>query len=104
MWSTSFGDEDLMIDQKTFPLDDLSTVEYNLKMRWTFEKDIDILKSGQKGACFKTLAQYPAQLMYFAPLKPSSVEAIEELLHAPGNFESEITQIQNLEYYTGQCN
>ncbi|XP_067649114.1 uncharacterized protein [Haliotis asinina] len=103
-WATSFGDERLMIDLKTFPLKDLSTVEYNLKMRWTFEKDIDILNSGQKGACFRTLAEYPVQLMYFAPLKPSTVEAIEDVLHAPGNFESEITQVQNLDYYTGQCN
>ncbi|XP_046577172.1 uncharacterized protein LOC124285072 [Haliotis rubra] len=104
MWETSFGDEELMIEQKTFPFNDLSTVDYNLKMRWKFEKDIGILKSGHKAACFRTLAEYPVQLMYFGPIKPSGIEAIEEVVHAPGNFETEITQIQNLDYYTGQCN
>ncbi|XP_071104977.1 uncharacterized protein [Haliotis cracherodii] len=103
MWATSFGDEDLIIDTKTFPVKDLSTLEYNNKIKWTFEKDIDILKSGQKGVCFRTQADFPVQLMYFAPVNPSGVEAIEEFLHAPGNFESDITRIQNLEYYSGQC-
>ncbi|XP_046577205.1 uncharacterized protein LOC124285090 [Haliotis rubra] len=59
MWETSFGDEELMIDQKTFPFNDLSTVEYNLKLRWTFEKDIDILKSGQKGGVFQSSGKIP---------------------------------------------
>ncbi|XP_071108579.1 uncharacterized protein [Haliotis cracherodii] len=103
MWATSFGDEELIIDVNTFPVKELSTLEYNNQMKWKFERDMDILNSGQKGACFRTLAGFPVQLMYFAPVNSSGIDAIEEFVHAAGNLVSEITQIQNLEYYTGQC-
>ncbi|XP_071108618.1 uncharacterized protein [Haliotis cracherodii] len=103
MWASSFGNDDLIMDKEIFPVKDLSTLEYNLKLKWIFEEDLAIRENGQTAVCFKTLAEFPVELVYFAPVKPSKSEAIVDALHGPNNFHNEVTRIENLDYYTGVC-
>ncbi|XP_067649138.1 uncharacterized protein [Haliotis asinina] len=100
MWSSSFEDEDLLMDRKTLLVGDLSTLEYNEMLKWTFEKDVALRKSGQKQTCFKTLAVFPVELMYFAPVSQHVMDEMEEYLRGPRRFQNEVTRIQNLDHYT----
>ncbi|XP_046371165.1 uncharacterized protein LOC124145446 [Haliotis rufescens] len=103
MWASSFGNDDLIMDKEIFPVKDLSTLEYNEKLKWIFEEDLALHKNGQPAVCFKTLAEFPVELVYFAPVKQSKSEAIVDALHGPNNFHNEVTRIENLDYYTGVC-
>ncbi|XP_046562353.1 uncharacterized protein LOC124271298 [Haliotis rubra] len=102
-WTYSFQDENLAMVTKVFPVGDLSTLEYNERLKMTFQQDLAILKSGQKGVCFRILAEYPVELVYFAPVSQMKVEAIDESLASPGLYENEVKRIQNLANYTAVC-
>ncbi|XP_048238971.1 uncharacterized protein LOC124116670 [Haliotis rufescens] len=103
MFATSFGDDDLIMDRKIFPEKDLTTLEYNEKLKWTFERNAEFVKAGMQGTCFKTLAAYPVELVYFVTVNPHTIEVIEEGLHGPNHFQNQVTRIENLDSYTGVC-
>ncbi|XP_048242438.1 uncharacterized protein LOC125374818 [Haliotis rufescens] len=103
MWVSSFGNDDLLMEKQIFPVKDLSTLEYIEKLKWTFEKDLAIIKNGQPAECFKTLAEFPVELVYFGPASQSKMEAEEDLLHGPNTFHNEVSRIEKLDDYTGVC-
>ncbi|XP_046343179.2 uncharacterized protein LOC124124104 [Haliotis rufescens] len=96
-------DEDLLLGKQIFHVRDLTTAEFDEKMTQMFERDVGVLKAGQRAACFRTLASLPVELMHFAPVGPQKMEAIAETLHAPDTFDLEIIRIQNLAPYRGGC-
>ncbi|XP_067653992.1 uncharacterized protein [Haliotis asinina] len=97
------NDEDLLLGKEIFPVKGLTTAQYNEKLRQMFVRDISILNAGQPSASFRTLANLPVELIYFAPVTPTAIEAMAKTLHAPDNFEFEILRIQKLDTYTGGC-
>ncbi|XP_067653438.1 uncharacterized protein [Haliotis asinina] len=97
------ADEDLLLGTQIFPVNGLTTAEYNEKLRQMFVRDISILNAGQKAACFRTLARLPVELIHFAPVGQKAMEAIAETLHAPDTFDLEILRIQQLDTYAGRC-
>ncbi|XP_071108611.1 uncharacterized protein [Haliotis cracherodii] len=103
MWVSSFGNDDLIMDKQIFPVKDLSTLEYNEKLKWIFEEDLAIIKKGQPAVCFKTLAEFPVELVYLGPVKPSKSEAYVGAFHGPNTFHNEVTRIENLDFFTGVC-
>ncbi|XP_048247767.1 uncharacterized protein LOC124126780 [Haliotis rufescens] len=103
MWASSFGNDDLIMDKEIFPVKDLSTLEYIDKLKWIFEEDLAIIKNGQPTVCFKTLAEYPVELVFFGQASQSKTEAIEDVLHEPNTLYNEVTRLENLDYYTGVC-
>ncbi|XP_067649134.1 uncharacterized protein [Haliotis asinina] len=103
LWTYSFKDGNLTMVTKIFPVGDLTTTEYDERLKLTFEQDRSILETGQKGACFRVLAEYPVKLVYFAPVTPTQIQAIEKILLAPGMYENEATRIENLASYTAVC-
>ncbi|XP_067653941.1 uncharacterized protein [Haliotis asinina] len=96
-------DEDLVLGTQIFHVKDLTTAEYDEVLRQMFVRDMGILKAGQRAACFRTLAGLPVEVIHFAPVGQKKMEAIAEILHAPGNFDFEILRIQQLDRYTGGC-
>ncbi|XP_071098108.1 uncharacterized protein [Haliotis cracherodii] len=96
-------DDHLQLGKQIFYVKDLTTAEFDEKMRQMFVRDMGILKAGQRAACFRTLASLPVELMHFAPVGPQKIEAIEEILHGPDTFDLEIIRIQNLAPYGGGC-
>ncbi|XP_048251376.1 uncharacterized protein LOC125379196 [Haliotis rufescens] len=96
-------DEHLLLGKQIFHVKDLTTAEFDKKMRQMFERDVGILKTGQRAACFRTLASLPVELMHFAPVGPQKMEVIAETLHGPETFDVEIIRIQNLAPYVGGC-
>ncbi|XP_048251695.1 uncharacterized protein LOC124120752 [Haliotis rufescens] len=96
-------DEDLLLGKQIFRAKDLTTAEFDEKMRQMFKRDVGILKAGKRAACFRTLASLPVELMHFAPVGPRKMEAIEETLHGPDTFDFEMIRIQNLAPYGGGC-
>ncbi|XP_067649414.1 uncharacterized protein [Haliotis asinina] len=101
LWTYSFEDENLTMVTKIHPVGDLTTTEYTERLKVTFEQDRAILKTGQKGACFRVLAEYPVKLVYIAPLSPTQIQAIEKVLYVRGIHEA--TRIENLASYTAVC-
>ncbi|XP_071098109.1 uncharacterized protein [Haliotis cracherodii] len=96
-------DEHLLLGKQIFHVKDLTTAEFDKKMRQMFKRDMGILNAGQRAACFRTLASLPVELMHFAPGGSSKMEAVEDLLHGPDTFDLEIIRIQNLAPYVGGC-
>ncbi|XP_067650249.1 uncharacterized protein [Haliotis asinina] len=103
LWTYSFKDETLTMATQIFPVGDLTTIEYDERLKMTFEQDIAILKTGQTGACFRVLAEYPVKLVYFAPISPTQARALEHFLQAPGIYENEDRRIENLASYSAVC-
>ncbi|XP_048239206.1 uncharacterized protein LOC124141607 [Haliotis rufescens] len=103
MWSSFFENHDLLMDRKIFPVGDLSTLEYNEMLKWTFAGDGALHISGQEQACFRTLAEYPVELMYFGPVRQHGIEVLEENLHGPKYFHNTVTRIENLYSYPEGC-
>ncbi|XP_046342227.1 uncharacterized protein LOC124123028 [Haliotis rufescens] len=96
-------DEHLLLAKQTCHVKDLTTPEFDEKMRQMFERDVGIVKAGHRAACFRTLASLPVELMHFAPLGPQKMEAGVSILRGPETFDLEITRIQNLDSYVGGC-
>ncbi|XP_046371154.2 uncharacterized protein LOC124145435 isoform X2 [Haliotis rufescens] len=103
LWATSFENHRLVMGRVVYPERGLSTLEYNEMLKWTLERDAAIVRFGQQMAVFRTLADYPLELIYFGPATQHRVEEYEEYVHRARNYEDVVTGIENLDYYTGQC-
>ncbi|XP_071108626.1 uncharacterized protein [Haliotis cracherodii] len=103
LWATSFENQRLVMGRVVYPDRGLSTLEYNEMLKWTLERDAAIVRFGQQMAVFRTLADYPLELIYFGPATQHRVEEYEEYVHRARNYEDVVTRIENLDYYTGQC-
>ncbi|XP_046568382.1 uncharacterized protein LOC124276772 [Haliotis rubra] len=99
MWSPSSGNDELAMLKKTVRVKGLATDEYNQMLKWNFERDNIIFKSGQPAVCFRTLASYPVQLLYFGPISQHDIEEVEEFVHA-SRCQTEVTRVADLDYYT----
>ncbi|XP_046335897.2 uncharacterized protein LOC124117928 [Haliotis rufescens] len=96
-------DENLLLGRQIFYVKDITTAEFDEKMRQMFVRDVGILNAGQRAACFRTLASLPVELIHFAPVSQSRMDAIEETLHGPEDFDLEMNRIQNLGHYSARC-
>ncbi|XP_046327950.2 uncharacterized protein LOC124112061 [Haliotis rufescens] len=104
IWSSSLGNVDLVMDRKIYRVGDLTTLEYNEMLQWMFERDVVIRKTVQrKKACFKSLADFPVEVMYFGQASQYVMDVMEGYLHGPRYFQNELTRIEQLDDYTGSC-
>ncbi|XP_071098107.1 uncharacterized protein [Haliotis cracherodii] len=104
MYASSLkDDEDLLFGRQIFHVKDLTTAEFDEKMKQMFVREKVILEAGQRGACFRTLASLPVELINFSPISPSRVDAMGEILHGPEIYDVELTRMQNLAHYSQGC-
>ncbi|XP_046371214.2 uncharacterized protein LOC124145478 [Haliotis rufescens] len=103
MLASSFGNRDLLMGKVTFPVKGLSTLEYNDMIKWTVERQVDIINNGQQLACFRTLAEYPVKWTFFLPVTQHRIDEYQEYFHGPRDYQLVVTRIENLDSYTGVC-
>ncbi|XP_046339590.2 uncharacterized protein LOC124120747 [Haliotis rufescens] len=96
-------DEDLLLGRQIFQVKDLTTAEFNEKMKQMFVREKGILEAGQRGACFRSLASLPVELIHFGPVSPSRMDTMEETLRGPETFDMELSRMQNLAHYSQGC-
>ncbi|XP_048247742.1 uncharacterized protein LOC124145477 [Haliotis rufescens] len=103
MLASSFGNRDLLMGKVTFPVKGLSTLEYNNMLKWTIERQIDIIKDGEPLACFRNLAEYPVQMIYIEPASNHRMSGYTHYFHVARHIQLVVTRIENLDSYTGVC-
>ncbi|XP_071108591.1 uncharacterized protein [Haliotis cracherodii] len=103
MLASSFGNRDLLMGKITFPVKGLSTLEYNNMIKWTIERQTDIMKDGVPLACFRNLAEYPVQMIFIGPASNHRESGYTQYFHVARHVQLVVTRIENLDSYTGVC-